>query len=84
MKLKTIILGLVVMAFGACTAPVETEREVYIFTGHREPALNGLHLLYSYDGYKWDSLQGTWLTPMIGNKQPEYFNHHSNKMEEAK
>ena len=82
--LKTILLGLVVMAFAACTAPVETEREVYIFTGHREPALDGLHLLYSYDGYKWDSLQGTWLTPMIGNKQPEYFNHHSNKMEAAK
>ena len=84
MKLKTLILGVVVAAFAACTSPVETEREVYIFTGHREPALSGLHLLYSYDGYHWDSLQGSWLKPMIGNKAPEYYNYHSNKMEPAK
>lgn len=84
MKLKTLILGVIVAAFAACTSPVETEREVYIFTGHREPALSGLHLLYSYDGYHWDSLQGSWLKPMIGNKAPEYYNHHSNKMEPAK
>ena len=84
MKLKTLILGVAVAAFAACTAPVETEREVYIFTGHREPALDGLHLLYSYDGYHWDSLQGSWLEPMIGNKAPEYYNYHSNKMEQGK
>ncbi len=84
MKLKTLILGVIVAAFAACTSPVETEREVYIFTGHREPALSGLHLLYSYDGYHWDSLQGSWLKPMIGNKAPEYYNYHSNKMEPAK
>lgn len=83
-KFNTLVLGLIVLAMAACTAPVETEREVYIFTGHREPALDGLHLLYSYDGYKWDSLQGTWLTPLIGNKEAQYFNYHSNKMEEAK
>lgn len=36
------------LAFTACTKP---EKEVYIFTSHREPALDGLHYLYSYDGY---------------------------------
>ena len=34
------------LAFTACTKP---EKEVYIFTSHREPALDGLHYLYSYD-----------------------------------
>ena len=28
------------LAFTACTKP---EKEVYIFTSHREPALDGLH-----------------------------------------
>lgn len=69
-------------AFG-CSAPAP-EREVFLFTGHREPALDGLHLLYSYDGYRWDSLQGSWLVPKIGNRQPEYYNYQSQRMEEAK
>ena len=50
----------------ACT----TEKEVYMFTSHREPALDGLHFLYSYDAMRWDSLPGSWLTPEIGNKGP--------------
>lgn len=41
------------LAFTACTKP---EKEVYIFTSHREPALDGLHYLYSYDGYHWDNV----------------------------
>ncbi len=48
------------LAFTACTKP---EKEVYIFTSHREPALDGLHYLYSYDGYHWDSIAGSWLKP---------------------
>ena len=28
-----------------------------------EPALDGLHYLYSYDGYHWDSIAGSWLKP---------------------
>lgn len=79
--LKTLCIATAALAAVACSTP---EREVYLFTGFREPALDGLHLLYSYDGYKWDSLQGTWLTPMIGNKSPEYYNHHSKTMEPTK
>lgn len=78
---KALLAGVVLLLGVACTAP---EREVYLFTGHREPALDGLHLLYSYDGYRWDSLQGSWLEPMIGNKAPEYFNYHSQRMEPGK
>ena len=42
-------------------------KDVYMFTSHREPALDGLHFLYSYDGLHWDSLPGSWLRPEIGN-----------------
>lgn len=78
-------LCLVASLLAGITLPATgTEREVYIFTGHREPALDGLHLLYSYDGCRWDSIQGSWLTPEIGNKRPEYFNTHSKSMEKAK
>lgn len=81
--LKHLILATVAVVAVACSLP-KTEREVYLFTGFREPALDGLHLLYSYDGYRWDSLQGVWLEPMIGNKAPEYYNYHSNTMEPTK
>lgn len=81
--LKTWTAGLTLCSAVACTTSVP-EREVYLFTGHREPALDGLHLLYSYDGYRWDSLQGSWLEPMIGNKAPEYHNFISGKPEKTK
>lgn len=85
MSVKTIVS--VVMLLFSLTLSAKTpsnEREVYIFTGHREPALDGLHYLYSYDGLRWDSIQGSWLRPEIGNKTPEYYNTHSRKMEKAK
>ncbi len=59
------------------------EKEVYLFTSHHEPALDGLHFLYSYDGYNWDSLAGVWLKPEIGN-QKIYYDYHTKKMEEPK
>lgn len=68
------------LAFTACTKP---EKEVYIFTSHREPALDGLHYLYSYDGYHWDSIAGSWLKPEIGNKTP-YYNYFTKQTEEQK
>ena len=42
------------------------EREVYMFTSFHEPAIDGLRLLYSYDGYKWDSIPGIFIAPEIG------------------
>ncbi|WP_163319690.1 glycoside hydrolase family 43 protein [Dysgonomonas sp. 520] len=42
------------------------EKEVYMFTSFHEPATDGLRLLYSYDGYKWDSIPGIFLKPDVG------------------
>lgn len=67
---KILLAVLVSCSLWACVG--QKEKEVFLFTSHREPALDGLHLLYSYDGYKWDSLAGVWLKPEIGNKTPYY------------
>lgn len=61
----------------------KTRKGSYIFTSHREPALDGLHYLYSYDGYHWDSIAGSWLKPEIGNKTP-YYNYFTKQTEEQK
>ncbi len=73
---KAFFASLAIMAalVTGCSQP--EEKEVYMFSGFREPALDGLHLLYSYDGLHWDSLAGTWLTPMIGNKS-KYINKYT-------
>lgn len=41
-------------------------KEVYMFTSFHEPADEGLRFLYSYDGYKWDSIPGVFLKPEVG------------------
>ena len=81
--LRNIVTATATLLAVACSLP-SNEREVYLFTGFREPALDGLHLLYSYDGYRWDSLQGTWLTPRIGNQSPTYYNYTTNEVEQTK
>ena len=78
--MKKLLLILLLLPFMAC---VNKEKEVYMFTSHREPALDGLHFLYSYDGYYWDSVPGVWLKPEIGNKK-EYFNYHTQQVEQPK
>ncbi len=46
----------------SCTA----SKDVYMFTGFREPANEGLRLLYSKDGYHWKDLERIFLTPEVG------------------
>ncbi|MBP1652098.1 MAG: family 43 glycosylhydrolase [Bacteroidetes bacterium] len=43
-------------------------KDVYLFTSFREPGLDGLHLLYSHNGYNWTDIPGSFLTPEIGGK----------------
>lgn len=48
----------------ACRSP----KDVYLFTSFREPGQDGLHLLYSYNGYDWTDIPGAVLTPQVGGK----------------
>lgn len=42
------------------------QKKAYLYTSFHEPADEGLRLLYSKDGYHWDSLPGIWLPPLAG------------------
>lgn len=66
---KEILFLLAFIFLVSCNSNKKTdqeEKEVYMFTSFREPATDGLKLLYSYDGYKWDSLPGIYLKPDAG------------------
>ena len=45
------------------------QREVYVSTSFHEPATDGLRFIYSYDGWHWDSIPGTWLRPEVGKQK---------------
>lgn len=47
----------------------EQKPKAYIFTSFREPSVDGLRYLYSYDGLKWDSIPGAIWRPTIGNRE---------------
>nr|WP_121271895.1 glycoside hydrolase family 43 protein [Pedobacter schmidteae] len=44
-------------------------KKAYVFTSFHEPANEGLRLLYSYDGYKWNDLNRILLKPEIGKQK---------------
>ncbi len=48
---------------------IDQIKEVYMFTSFREPATEGLHFLYSYDGYEWTDLGGSFLKPELGKQK---------------
>jgi hypothetical protein len=53
----------------AFIAACKQQKEVYMFTSFREPATDGLHFLYSYDGYKWTEIKGSFLRPELGKQK---------------
>jgi hypothetical protein len=63
---KTLLLLWTIIALASCGAK---EKEVYLFTSFHEPADEGLRLLYSYDGYHWDSISGVFLKPEVGRQK---------------
>lgn len=69
---KTIVYILGLMFFISCNTSnkkienITSEKEIYLFTSFHEPATEGLRFLYSYDGYKWDSIPGVFLKPEVG------------------
>jgi len=46
-----------------------SENDVYLFTSFREPATDGLYLMYSVDGYNWENLGGPYLKPEAGKSK---------------
>lgn len=63
-----LLLYFVVVIFSACAA-AQDEKEVFLFTSFHEPADEGLRFLYSEDGYNWESIDGVWLKPSLGEHQ---------------
>lgn len=41
-------------------------QDIFVSTSFHEPATEGLRFIYSYDGVKWDSIQGVFLRPEVG------------------
>ena len=65
MKQRLLLILMVLTAAWTATA----QREVYISTSFHEPATDGLRFIYSYDGWQWDSIPGTWLQPEVGKQK---------------
>ena len=61
-KLVTISLGFIFALVGCAS-----QNDAYLFTSFREPANEGLRLLYSYDGYRWSDCNKIFLVPRIGS-----------------
>ena len=55
----TRIFILSILFFTSCS------RQAYLFSTFREPATDGLHLAYSYDGYHWTAFDTTFLKPTV-------------------
>ena len=51
-----------------CTAIIQA-KDIYVSTSFHEPATEGLRFIYSYDGLKWDSIQGVFLRPAVGQQK---------------
>ena len=49
-------------------AQPEEEKEMYLFSYFKGNGEDGLHLAYSYDGLKWETLRDdtAWLAPQVG------------------
>lgn len=41
-------------------------KDIYVSTSFHEPATEGLRFIYSYDGVRWDSIEGVFLRPEVG------------------
>ena len=51
-----------------CTLAIQS-KDIYVSTSFHEPATEGLRFIYSYDGLRWDSIQGTFLLPKVGKQK---------------
>ncbi len=44
-------------------------KDIYVSTSFHEPADEGLRFIYSRDGLRWDTIQGTFLRPEVGKQK---------------
>ena len=73
-RLHSLLAGALLLSAISLTATAQTpsasastpETDYYLSTSFHEPADEGLRLLYSTDGIRWDSIPGTWLAPKLG------------------
>jgi len=57
---------LLVSVIFVCLAGVLCSKDIYVSTSFHEPATEGLRFIYSFDGLKWDSIEGVFLRPEVG------------------
>lgn len=63
MKRIVLLLATILLYIAAAVA-----KDYYVSTSFHEPANEGLRFIYSKDGIHWDSIQGTFLRPMVGQQ----------------
>ena len=59
----------IICLFMAVAITAFAQREVYVSTSFHEPATEGLRFIYSYDGWHWEAIPGTWLKPEVGKQK---------------
>jgi hypothetical protein len=60
---------LLLAALLVCLSLAARARDIYVSTSFREPATEGLRFIYSYDGIRWDSIDGVFLRPEVGSQR---------------
>ncbi len=59
-----------ILLFVACSClSLLRAKDIYVSTSFHEPATEGLRFIYSYDGIRWDSIQGVFLRPDVGQQK---------------
>lgn len=66
--MKKLFLSAIIAA-ATMVSSITSAKDVYVSTSFREPANEGLRFIYSYDGLRWDTIQGTFLRPEVGTQK---------------
>ena len=70
LKSIAVCVWLVSATYAADAEPKNLVPEnVYLFTSFRGNGEDGLRFLYSFDGYKWANVPGTFLKPLVGESK---------------
>ncbi len=69
MKTKWILACICLLSWCASASRVAAAADtVYMFTSFRGNGEDGLRFLYSFDGYHWTNVPGTFMKPNVGSK----------------